>query len=1142
MSPADEARALQRIDRLFAANPHAVALARFASLAVRLDAPLLRRLRLQLLPAADASAEADLWFSALAESRDSEALVLDGGVQALLRAQLAALRLVGGASALDAAYAHTAAVHAQWPASLQLEERLTHLALGRPESHGATADATVDEAIDEALRPALLAMASNEQRALEIARWAVRAVPRLPERARRSEAAVALVVAAIARIGSGAAALAVEPAQGLPEALKWLLPTALLGKRTQLVCEPQAEALVFRAARSGDVPASVLDVPATRPVLLALSWSLGAAVQSRLVAVTLGQPVALGAGWNGLQIATLSGEAYRIDRSGPGTTPPEELAFRRACVVVKRDGITTGGVFVAPGRVLTVAHVAPESPAQRELRELEEQLVSLEAHDDRSAVNYDIKLLNVRIADLRATLPTSSVEAFIEVEFEGRFFGAHEAAADATLGLALVDLATPPSSAAVLERADAEPAASAPLLAWVKQGSEGYLVHGSSEGSAHPYAQRTGKATLQLDLLPTHPALAAIPGAGVVHDGRLIGIVTSVGGPNDGAAATLMSTLPSVQRFLRRALRPAEHDPDVFVAYAPDPRARQEGDGGDRTAQRLEACARAARVRPWFSNRPELKAGDEWAQAMLRQINGAQGAVLLFTPASRKQSLFVEREGLMVTFRRWAMPDFPCLMAVHSAQTDPLPSDLAGIPYLMLDSTDDAQLTQALRDTFDGDDAPHLMAPRPDLIEAHLRRNLAPLNLGADAVDAGIELLKHRGLDEATSTLGGWVGQIPSHDARWRSIVDAAAMLALPGGPALQTLRDAAVAERFHRAVYLNAMPVQFAHLLIRKATYPRAPMPCIDIRDPQWFESGGIEKIVAQVASKVSAALVCSDEDARWLISQSTACFALVFAPQPLKVSRTLKHLQAALPGALLVFLGSSVEPATEQAARLGIQPLALEPPLGEGDDLRWVHAYKTLLNQVAPRGTSDSTADNPTVFVSAVFDGMQESQFVVEALRAQGMNADPHNAAKAAGIHLGRYFLGVEVCAAFIGIVEQRYGHIPRDRKLNPEGHSLLELAYEQARRAKLPCLMFFKAPDPNDVASGATDTDTRQVAAFRSRVLGEMQIAYRFTTPDDLREQLRVSLAQLRNELDARAAKARPTQRRAAPKAPKRRAPPK
>ena len=54
-----------------------------------------------------------------------------------------------------------------------------------------------------------------------------------------------------------------------------------------------------------------------------------------------------------------------------------------------------------------------------------------------------------------------------------------------------------------------------------------------------------------------------------------------------------------------------------------------------------------------------------------------------------------------------------------------------------------------------------------------------------------------------------------------------------------------------------------------------------------------------------------------------------------------------------------------------------------------------------------------------------------------------------------------------------------------------------------------------------------------SFRSRVLRKMLVVHSFTTPDELREQLRSSLAQLRSELDARASKARPTQRRATPK---------
>ena len=700
-----------------------------------------------------------------------------------------------------------------------------------------------------------------------------------------------------------------------------------------------------------------------------------------------------------------------------------------------------------------------------------------------------------------------------------------------------LELPTAPGFARDLPRMTHDLPYGEPVLMWVLHASQGFLVHGTSRPPL-PRDALLELSTVRLDIANERPLAASLPGVAVVHQGRLAGLVQHVfSQPEFGAQATSAS---AVNRFLRRALRPAEHDPDVFVAYAPE---RSGNDGGaslDLSHPRVVACAHNARLRLWFPNQHELQAGDTFSDVMLRLINNAQGALLLFTPESRSDSLFAQREQLAVAFRRWAMPDFPCLVLTYRSRSETLPPPWAGLQHVLLDAIDDAEFTQLLRDTFDSDDAPHLIARRPELLEAHLRRELAPLNLDAGAVDTGIEALTHRGLDAAVPMLGDWVSRIPSHDPRGRSIIDLAAMLALPVGPALQTLRDAAVAEPGHRAVYLNAMPVQFAHLLVRKAWFPRPPMPCADIRDPQWPEADGIERIVAQVVAKISAALVCSDADARWLLSTSTACFAVVFATRALPRPAILERLQEAMPGALLVFLGDSSVFAKEQSTLLGIQPLALEPPNRDEADMHWVQAYKRLLERVAPRGGSAPADDHqPTVFVGAVFGEMRAHEVVAEALHAQGMDDDAHDAALADSFDLGDYLRQVASSDAFIGIVGERYGHIPRDRALNPEGHSLLKLAYEKARDAKLPCLLFFKAPGSNGASSAATDTDARQVAAFRSRLQRKILVVHSFTTPDELREQLRSSLAQLRSELDARASKARPTQRRATPK---RRAPPK
>jgi hypothetical protein len=334
-----EERAWQRISELANVHPKAVDLARYVSLAVRVDPPLLRRLRLdtQLLPDSDASAEADLWFSDLSESRDGEGFVFDPQVAALLQQRLATERLADGRRALDVAYQHLETAHGDWPASLQVEERVTYLAL--------SVGPAVDDEIAQTLRPALVAMAESEQRGLEIARWVLRAMPRMPARARESDAAVALLVAAITRIGAGADALAGTEGHGLPLDLGWLLRPSALGARKALSFEVRTDAVVFREPGHATAERLQIDVPDTRPVVIELSWQLAQGGGARLVAANLDVPVALPAGWRTLQLRTLTGEAYRLER----TVPTGATAVRKTCFVIQGFGKKTD---FTDGRVL----------------------------------------------------------------------------------------------------------------------------------------------------------------------------------------------------------------------------------------------------------------------------------------------------------------------------------------------------------------------------------------------------------------------------------------------------------------------------------------------------------------------------------------------------------------------------------------------------------------------------------------------------------------------------------------------------------------------------------------------------------------------------------------------------------------------
>ena len=109
-------RAAERLDAWARQHPQAAALARLASLAVRVDASLLRRLRLQLLPRAEPGIEADLWFAGLHAAQGGGSLVFDPAVQQLLRTQLCqASAAPGQPRPLQAAWDITRGLHAAWP-------------------------------------------------------------------------------------------------------------------------------------------------------------------------------------------------------------------------------------------------------------------------------------------------------------------------------------------------------------------------------------------------------------------------------------------------------------------------------------------------------------------------------------------------------------------------------------------------------------------------------------------------------------------------------------------------------------------------------------------------------------------------------------------------------------------------------------------------------------------------------------------------------------------------------------------------------------------------------------------------------------------------------------------------------------------
>lgn len=154
------------IDELRREHPAAARLATLACLPVRVTPAFLRLARLRLLAEAGTGDEADLWLSALVESRSGSGFTLRRDVRHSLRQGLA-----GEPALLAQLWAQVHAAHAPWlSARARMEEALTWRLLRDP------ADAAID-----ALWAEVVSDLDDSPHAEGVARWVTRAMPDLPE-------------------------------------------------------------------------------------------------------------------------------------------------------------------------------------------------------------------------------------------------------------------------------------------------------------------------------------------------------------------------------------------------------------------------------------------------------------------------------------------------------------------------------------------------------------------------------------------------------------------------------------------------------------------------------------------------------------------------------------------------------------------------------------------------------------------------------------------------------------------------------------------------------------------------------------------------------------------------------------------------
>ena len=128
--------------------------------------------------------------------------------------------------------------------------------------------------------------------------------------------------------------------------------------------------------------------------------------------------------------------------------------------------------------------------------------------------------------------------------------------------------------------------------------------------------------------------------------------------------------------------------------------------------------------------------------------------------------------------------------------------------------------------------------------------------------------------------------------------------------------------------------------------------------------------------------------------------------------------------------------------------------------------------------------------VMVSSTFRDLERHRAaLIKAIEAQGMHAVAmeQDAALPGGTVIDSSLKKVRDAAAYIGLISHRYGQVPDSMESNPEGLSLTELEFREARRLERPILIFIMGTD-HDVKLGAVERDPekiRKLEAFREEV---------------------------------------------------------
>jgi WD40 repeat protein len=315
------ARAVERIDELRRHNPDAVRLAALVSTAMRVEPELLRRCRL-LLTDADVTAEADLWASDLLAGASPVALTLRPDVARALRSELAALP----ASLRDEACRLIAAQHHDQHWSVRLEERVNELEVRLGSAALAEQEDLLLAAVRE-LREAAGDPTTDRQVQVDIARWLLGALARLPAHLGRSEAGFAAQAAGSIHLDRRTPDEAAAPEGERERWLGWLLASAEVGQQLPVGVRFTPGRLELNASGEGT---AAIDLPATSPVVVDVELRGRQGVQVTRVQLPGTEPVVLPVEVDEVVLGSLDGRRWTVRRGGVPPSAGFDFAEVRA--------------------------------------------------------------------------------------------------------------------------------------------------------------------------------------------------------------------------------------------------------------------------------------------------------------------------------------------------------------------------------------------------------------------------------------------------------------------------------------------------------------------------------------------------------------------------------------------------------------------------------------------------------------------------------------------------------------------------------------------------------------------------------------------------------------------------------------------